>query len=79
VPNPFAEQTVITYYLPESAGKAQMLFYDNNGRLINSVDLKGTGHGKIQIFAGDLSRGTYTYALVVDGQIIDSKRMVKMD
>jgi hypothetical protein len=56
-----------------------MLFYDNNGRLINSVDLKGTGHGKIQIFAGDLSRGTYTYALVVDGQIIDSKRMVKMD
>ncbi|HYG50061.1 MAG TPA: tail fiber domain-containing protein, partial [Flavobacteriales bacterium] len=39
VPNPFAEQTTITYALPTGVQKAQMLFYNADGRLINSVDL----------------------------------------
>jgi hypothetical protein len=77
VPNPFAEQTIISYYLPETAQRAQMLFYDHNGRLINSVDLNGTGQGQLQVFANDLSNGMYNYVLVVDGEIKDSKQMVK--
>lgn len=77
VPNPFAEQTTITYYLPESAVKAQILFYDANGKLIKVVDLEARGNGQLNVFADDLSNGIYSYALVVDGQIADTKKMVK--
>ena len=77
VPNPFAEQTIITYYLPESVVKAQLLFYDAAGKLIKSVDLNGRGEGQVNVFADDLSNGIYSYALVADGQIADSKKMIK--
>ena len=77
VPNPFAEQTTITYNLPESVQKAQLLFYDATGKLIKSVDLTARGNGQINVFANDLSNGIYSYALIVDGQIADTKRMVK--
>jgi hypothetical protein len=77
VPNPFAEQTTITYNLPQSVQKAQLLFYDANGKLIKAVDLTERGKGQINVFANDLSNGIYSYALVVDGQIIDTKRMIK--
>ncbi|HTL80938.1 MAG TPA: tail fiber domain-containing protein [Bacteroidia bacterium] len=77
VPNPFAEQTTITYNLPSTTKKAQMLFYDAQGKLIKAVELTGTGKGQLNVFADDLSNGIYTYALVVDGQVMDSKRMVK--
>lgn len=77
VPNPFAEQTAISYYLPDNVQKAQMLFYNSQGRLIQSVDLKEKGKGMINVFASDLSNGVYTYTLVVDGKIIETKKMVK--
>jgi hypothetical protein len=78
VPNPFAEQTTITYTLPEGVHRAQILFYNAEGKLINTVDLSNqSGKGQINVFANDLSNGVYTYTLVVDGKIIDTKRMVK--
>jgi hypothetical protein len=78
VPNPFAEQTTISYTLTKGVQKAQMLFYNEEGKLINSSELKTTaGKGQLNVFANDLSNGIYTYTLVVDGKIIDSKRMVK--
>ncbi|MFY9309327.1 MAG: tail fiber domain-containing protein [Bacteroidia bacterium] len=77
VPNPFAEQTSISYYLPDNTQKAQMLFYNAQGRLIQSVDLKEKGKGMVNVFASDLSNGIYTYTLVVDGKVIETKKMVK--
>jgi hypothetical protein len=78
VPNPFAEQTTITYTLTDGVQKAQMLFYNIEGKLIQSVDLSNAaGQGQINVFANDLSTGVYTYSLVVDGQIKGTKRMVK--
>ena len=35
------------------------------------------GEGQLSVFAEDLSSGTYTYALVADGQVVDTKRMIK--
>jgi trimeric autotransporter adhesin len=77
VPNPFAEQTVISYNIPESAGVAQIQFHGLNGQLIKTVDIVSKGAGKLNVFANDLSSGTYSYTLVVDGKIIDTKKMVK--
>lgn len=78
IPNPFAEMTTISFTLTEGIQKAQMLFYNIEGKLINSVDLSNkSGKGQINVFANDLSNGIYTYTLVVDGKIIDTKRMIK--
>jgi hypothetical protein len=78
VPNPFAEMTTITYTLPEGVSKAQLLFYDASGKLINSINLSSSaGKGQLNVFANDLSNGVYTYTLIVDGKIIDTKRMIK--
>ncbi len=38
-PNPFAEETTITYKLPDTSKTAKMLFYDAQGALIKAVDL----------------------------------------
>ncbi|HEX8515912.1 MAG TPA: tail fiber domain-containing protein [Bacteroidia bacterium] len=77
VPNPFAEQTTISYFLPENTSKAQILFYNSQGKLIQSTELIQKGRGQLNVFASDLTNGIYTYTLVVDGKIIGTKKMVK--
>lgn len=76
-PNPFAQQTTINYYLPATVVNAQMLFYDMQGSLIQTVTLAQRGSGSIVVFGQDLSGGNYTYTLIADGQIADTKKMVK--
>jgi hypothetical protein len=77
VPNPFAESTVINYSIPATVVKAQIHFYDGQGKLINSVEITNRGAGQLNVFGEDLSSGTYTYTLVADGQIVSTKKMVK--
>ncbi|MBN4070976.1 tail fiber domain-containing protein [Crocinitomix catalasitica] len=77
VPNPFAEKTTITYSIPDEVQKAQMLFYDAKGQLINSVDIPTRGQGQINVFGEDLSSGIYSYTLVTDGGVVLTKKMVK--
>jgi trimeric autotransporter adhesin len=78
-PNPFAEQTVITYNVPQTFNTAQVLFYDAMGKLIKTVDVKTAGKGQLNVFANDLTSGIYSYTLVIDGKIIDTKKMMKQD
>ncbi len=77
VPNPFAEQTVISYFLPDNVSHAQIIFLGQSGKLIKVVDLTEKGKGQINVFANDLSNGTYTYSLIVDGKTVETKKMVK--
>jgi len=79
VPNPFAERTTITYTLPDAVQQAQIMFYDVNGQLINTVDVQTRGKGQLNVYGADLSTGIYTYTLVADGKIVATKRMVKVD
>ena len=77
VPNPFAESTVITFNIPKNIQKAQIHFFDQNGVLINTSDILERGEGQLNVFANDLTTGVYTYALVIDGEVIASKKMIK--
>lgn len=77
VPNPFAEQTVINFSIPETVKKAQIHFYDGNGRFMNSVEVIERGLGSVTVFGSDLSTGVYTYTLVADGQVVATKKMMK--
>jgi len=78
-PNPFKENTVINYFIPEDVGFAQIIFYNNQGRVIKVVDIKEKGSGQLQVFAQNLTDGIYTYCIVFDGKVTETKKMVKAE
>ncbi len=75
-PNPFVSGTKIAYYLPENTQGAEMLFFDNYGNKIKEVQLSQTGNGTLNVTPEKLSAGIYSYSLVVNGKVIDTKRML---
>ncbi len=75
-PNPYINETVIEYSLPSSISKAELRFSDLSGKLIKSISLTGEGNGKIDVKAQELPHGSYHYSLVIDGNIIDTKKMI---
>jgi len=77
IPNPFAERTVINYFLPESVNDAKIIFYSQEGRMINEMRITERGNGRVNVFGADLSKGIYSYTLICDGQVIATKKMVK--
>ncbi len=77
VPNPFAEKTGISYFLPKSVKSAKIIFHNQEGKFVNSVELTERGNGTINVYADDLSSGIYTYTLIADDKVIDTKKMVK--
>lgn len=76
VPNPFAEKTIITYFIPDNVKEAQLLFYNDLGLVLKTVDITEKGKGQITVYASNLSSGTYTYTLLADGNVISTKKMV---
>jgi len=77
-PNPFSGQTNISYTIPENAGKAALVFYDSAGRLIGSHSITARGKGLLTLTSGSLSAGIYSYTLIIDGKIIDSKKLTRL-
>ncbi len=77
VPNPFAERTTISYYLPDYVSEASIQFHDGMGQLISEVFINESGGGSLNVYGSDLSTGTYTYTLIADGKPVSTKRMVK--
>ncbi len=76
VPNPFSANTKINYYLPEGTVGATMVFYDSYGNKMKEVQLSQTGNGTLNINPENLNAGIYSYSLVVNGKVIDTKRMI---
>jgi len=75
-PNPFNANTLIKYNVPAEVKNAVVNIFDENGRLIHSERVAQKGEGQLNIKAGTITAGTYSYSLVVDGNIVDTKRMV---
>jgi hypothetical protein len=75
-PNPFSSATVIEYYIPDSATTANLFIFTLNGELLETYPVTAFGHGSISIDGSTLDAGMYLYSLVVDEQIIDTKRMI---
>lgn len=75
-PNPFDQSTTIGYSIAAEAQSAKILVYDLKGQLLKSIEAPVSTNGSIKMSSGSLSAGTYTYTLVVDGKIIDTKLMV---
>ena len=75
-PNPFKDNTVIKYTIPQNTQNASLLIYDMNGKQINQFVLSQRGMGAVTIEGSQLEAGMYLYSLIVDGTVIDVKRMI---
>lgn len=75
-PNPFTEETVISYIVPTEAQQASIYVYNMLGEQLSKYDISAFGDGNVTISANELYAGTFLYSLVVDGKLIDTKQMI---
>lgn len=79
IPNPFSDETIVNYTLPQDVSQAQLMVFNLRGELVKRVELDIKGNGSMSIAARELSAGMYLYSLFADGKEIDTKRMVITD
>lgn len=75
-PNPFTESTLIRCDVADDVVKADLYIYSMNGEQIAEYAVTERGETSITIDGGSLNAGMYLYALIADGQVIDTKRMI---
>ena len=75
-PNPFTSATTIEYFIPTDATSANILVFNLTGELMQSYPIHAFGNGQVVISGSTLNAGMYIYSLVVDEQIVGTKRMV---
>lgn len=75
-PNPFVTTTNINIYIPSAAKKATLNIYDMTGKLIKEIPVTQRGNETVTLTNSGLSAGMYLYSLSVDGNIINTKRMI---
>ena len=74
-PNPFGDQTTISYQLPEGTNTAEIMVFDLNGRLIKTFPIN-KNQSELTIKASDIGSGLFIYSLVQNGQELLSKKMI---
>lgn len=78
-PNPFRETCLIKCKIPQNSSTAILYIHDVNGRQTDAVTITERGDVYIKIEGSLFDVGTYLYSLVVDGLLIDSKRMLHIE
>ena len=77
-PNPNKGEVYVDYYIPTGhSGTAEMLFTDATGRPVQNVVITGKGNGRLNIDTATLAAGQYQYTLIVDGEIIATRKMIR--
>jgi hypothetical protein len=77
VPNPFNSVTTITYRLADNVKSARICIYNLTGKQLKCYELPATkGENAVEVRASSLQSGMYLYSLIVDGRLIDTKRMI---
>lgn len=74
-PNPFNKSTIIKYSIPFDAKNAVISIRSVDGNKVKDFNLK-TGGQSIEIGSGQLAAGIYTYSLILDDKLIDTKQMI---
>ena len=76
IPNPFNDETIIEYSVPKGTNYATLAISNASGRTIRTIALEPVSSGSISIKSGDLESGSYSYSLIADGKIVETKKMI---
>ncbi len=52
------------------------MVFDLNGKLVKTIPIVNYGSGSAIINGNELNPGMFVYSMMVDNQIIDTKRMI---
>ncbi|MBR7031143.1 MAG: T9SS type A sorting domain-containing protein [Prevotella sp.] len=74
-PNPFKEQTVIRFSLADDVQNAAICIFDMTGKTIKKMPVS-SGIESVSVGGYELGEGMFLYSLVVNGQEIDTKKMI---
>ena len=74
-PNPFKEQTTIRFRLADNAQNAAICIYDLQGKQLKKWAVT-SGEDSVSFNGYELGEGLYFYSLIVNGQEIDTKKMI---
>jgi trimeric autotransporter adhesin len=75
-PNPFASSTEIQMELPEVTRHASLIIYNLEGKQLKNIQVKERGATTIKISGSEFNPGMYLYALIADGKVVDTKRLI---
>lgn len=78
-PNPFDEATWISFWVNQAPEyrQASILISDMQGKMIEQIPVKlQAGHNEVLYTHGYGIRGIFTYALQIDGRVVDARQMV---
>ena len=74
-PNPFKEQTIIRFSLADDVKDAAICIFDMTGKTIKKLPIS-SGMDSVSVGGYELGEGLFLYSLIVNGQEIDTKKMV---
>jgi hypothetical protein len=76
IPNPFNDRTTITFFIPESIKKAQLIIYDDMGRPVKTISLSQRGRSFVTLNTLSWKKGFYSYCIMADGKITARNKMI---
>ena len=75
-PNPVTSQTKINYNIPESFNKATLILRNLIGTQVKEYIIDNP-QGKILLDLTDINEGIYFYSLIIDGNVILTRKLIK--
>ena len=75
-PNPFSANTEIQMDIPESHQQANVIIYNLEGKQLKNIEVSARGKATVNISGNELGAGMYLYTLMVDGNVVDTKRLI---
>lgn len=75
-PNPFSENVVVNYFVPQTATKANMVLRSDKATQSVSFDINNKGNNSITLSGANLLTGLYLCELYVDGQLVDTQKIM---
>ncbi|MFT4526314.1 MAG: hypothetical protein ACI85F_002486, partial [Bacteroidia bacterium] len=76
-PNPFSEYITIAVNIPSKFVVAKVMLHDQSGNNINEFRIDQEGRGKVTFYGTGVASGVYFCSLVVDGEIIQTNKLLK--
>ncbi len=75
IPNPATNSTSIRYNNIPQGASAVIAINNNQGKIMKQIVITGNTNGMVALDVASMISGTYTYSLLVDGKLIDTKKM----